>query len=495
VADTQRGPSVPWANGPESAQASGDDSGGNRAGGWGAQPWGGRFSGWGAPATLPEHIGGTSPQGGTGSPGGGWGLTPPPPPGGLEAGGGPTISGAGSERHRRPLVFVVSLVATAVVSAGAAVGVTLAVTDNPAPTSASSVTLPTAVPNQSSPRGQGFNVASIAARVERATVDITANGPNGEDEGTGMILTASGIVLTNNHVIDGSTQFSARIDGAGKSYAATVIGTDATRDVALLQLHGRSNFTTVTLGSSAAVTVGDQVVAIGNALALAGSETVTAGIISATGRSISVSDPSTGLTENLTGLFQTSAPINPGNSGGPLVDSTGQVIGMNTAAASGNSSGEAASDIGFAIPINAAMSIARLIQAGKASATIQIGPRAIMGVLVESVACAEGQDGCQGLNASPFGDLPFGGYYGGYTAPVSKGAVVADVYQGTPAETAGLQAGDVIISLDGKPVATPSGLTALMGGRKVGASVTVTWVDQATRHHTATLRLALAPAS
>ena len=195
------------------------------------------------------------------------------------------------------------------------------------------------------------------------------------------------------------------------------------------------------------------------------------------------------------GLFQTSAPINPGNSGGPLVDSAGQVIGMNTAAESSTGSGETASDIGFAIPINGAISIARLIQEGKASSTIQVGPRAIMGVVVESVACAEGQGGCPGLNASPFGDLPFGGYYGGYTAPTGKGAVVAQVYSGTPAVSAGLQAGDVIISLDGRPIASPNDLTAAMSGRKVGNAVTVTWVDQAGAHHTATLRLAEAPAS
>ena len=181
-------------------------------------------------------------------------------------------------------------------------------------------------------------------------------------------------MLTNNHVIDGSTQVTAEIDGKGQTYRVAVLGTDAVNDVALLQLKGGGNFKTVSLGDSAAITVGDPVVAIGNALGLSGPETVTNGIISATGRSITVGDPNSGLTENLKDMFQSSAAINPGNSGGPLVDSGGRVIGINTAEASGSGSGQSASNVGFAIPINSAMAIARQIQDGRASATIQIGP-------------------------------------------------------------------------------------------------------------------------
>jgi S1-C subfamily serine protease len=392
-------------------------------------------------------------------------------------------------------VFAASLVVTALVSAGAAVGITLAVTNNSTEPSSQSVTLPTAAPTGPSAAGnQSLNVAAIASRIEPATVDITSNGPNGQDEGTGMILTKSGLVLTNNHVVAGSNQFSAQVDGNGKSYPASVLGTDVTQDVALLQLQGTNSFKTVTLGNSSAIAVGDQVVAIGNALALPGPETVTNGIISATKRSITVSDPSTGTTEDLKGVFQTSAPINPGNSGGPLVDSAGQVIGMNTAAASGTGSGEAASNVGFAIPINVAMAIARQIEAGRGSATVQVGPpRAVMGVDIITVACAEGRDGCPGLSSSPFGALPVEGF-GGYTAPVAKGAVVAQVDQGTPAQVAGLEVGDVIVSLDGKSVTTPKSLTLVMKGRKVGSKVTATWVDIYGHRQTATMSLVAEPA-
>jgi S1-C subfamily serine protease len=333
-------------------------------------------------------------------------------------------------------------------------------------------------------------VASIAARVEPATVDITADGPGGEDEGTGMVLTASGTVLTNNHVVDGSTTLRAQVDGAGTSYTATVLGTDTTDDVALLQLHAGSGFKTVTIGDSDAVRVGDQVVAIGNALALPGQETVTSGIISATKRSISVSNPTTGRSESLSGMFQTSAPINPGNSGGPLVDSAGQVIGMNTAQAASDGTGEGASNVGFAIPINKAMAIASLIYAGKAGPNIEIGQHAIMGVEVTSVPCAEGQDGCTGLGATStiFGTTP-----STYRAPTRNGAVIIAVVSGAPAQKAGLVAGDVIVAVDGHGITSPTALTTEMNLHRVGQSVTIAWLNVNGQRHSSSLTLVAGP--
>jgi S1-C subfamily serine protease len=385
--------------------------------------------------------------------------------------------------------LVLGLAVVVLGSGGAGAGIALAVSNNGSAASGPG-SLPTAAPVPGN--SATFNVSAIAARVEQATVDITANGPDGEDEGTGMVLTASGTVLTNNHVIDGSTALKAQINGAGTVYTATVLGTDATDDVALLQLHGASNFKTVTIGNSSAVTVGDQVVAIGNALALPGPETVTSGIVSSTKRSISVTDSSTGLSENLKGLFQISAPINPGNSGGPLVDSAGQVVGMNTAQATSTGSGESASDVGFSIPINNAMAIARLITAGKASATVQIGPHAIMGVEVTSVACAEGEDGCTplGEQSGPFG-IPVGGST--YQAPATKGAVVLEVENGDPAASAGLTAGDVIVSIDGRTVTSPTDLTAQMSQQRVGDKVTISWLGTNGAHHTSSLRLVAGP--
>ena len=168
-----------------------------------------------------------------------------------------------------------------------------------------------------------------------------------------MIITAGGEVVTNNHVIAGATTISVTLYGKLTSMPATLIDTDPANDVALLQITGASNLPTVSYGNSKDVQVGDAVVAIGNALGLsAGSPTVTQGIISATGRTVQASGSSGNATETLSNMFQTDAAFNPGNSGGPLVDSSGQVIGMNTAVAANEDGTSQAQNIGFAIPSN-----------------------------------------------------------------------------------------------------------------------------------------------
>ena len=226
---------------------------------------------------------------------------------------------------------------------------------------------------------QTTSVAAIAARVDPAVVSVTSQavinvsggglggfGGGGFQqqvtlEGTGMIITSSGEVITNNHVIDGAKSISVTLDGSTKAYTATVIGTDPTDDVALLQIEGVSGLPTVTFGNSSTIAVGDSVVAIGNALALGSSPTVTTGIISAENRTITAADNS-GNTETLRDLFQTDAAINPGNSGGPLVDSAGDVIGMNTAGAGSN--GTSSQNIGFSIPSNEIVSLLPSLQHG-----------------------------------------------------------------------------------------------------------------------------------
>jgi S1-C subfamily serine protease len=148
--------------------------------------------------------------------------------------------------------------------------------------------------------------------------------------------------------------------------------------------------------------------------------------------------------------------------------------------------------VGFAIPINTAMGIANQIQAGKPSTTVQIGPRAIMGVEVTTVACAEGKDGCTALGSSPFSGIPFIGG-SGYTAPVRQGAVVSAVEQGDPAQGAGLVSGDVITSINGAAISSPTELTGQMNLQKVGGKVTVDWVDPNGRRRSATLSLVQGP--
>ena len=241
-----------------------------------------------------------------------------------------------------------------------------------------------------------------------------------------------------------------------------------------------------------ALSVGDAVIAIGNALDLPRARAVTSGIISALGRSVTIADPAAGTDESLTGLLQTSAAVSSGNSGGPLVGAHGQVIGMVTAAASDDGSGQSASDVGFAIPINTAMSIARRIEAGRASATIYIGSPAATGLALTSVPCSEGFGGCLPLGFVEYGQAPSGGL-GIYQPPVGSGAVVAGVDQDCPAASSGLQVGDVITSFDSHRVASPDQVDALVGTLKVGDEVTVGWVGQNGSHSSARFQLVQGP--
>jgi S1-C subfamily serine protease len=330
-----------------------------------------------------------------------------------------------------------------------------------------------------------LSVSAIASRVDPAVVDISTvlGYEQGRAAGTGMILTSGGQVLTNNHVVEGATSIKVKIAGHSSAYGATVLGTDPSADVALLQVHGISGLPTVSLGNSSTVSVGESVVAIGNALDFQGPPTVTQGIVSALHRSITAGDTATGSTEHLTGLIQTDAPISPGNSGGPLVDPTGQVIGMNTAAVTG-AQGQTANNIAFAIPINTARNVVNQIRHGQASQQVHIGQRGILGVQVTTVREAR-----QGAG-QPF---PFGSASPASIAPVSSGAAVVGVVPGSPAASAGIHAGDVIVSLDGSSITSPNALSSALAGDHPGHTVRVGWVDQAGSHHHATVQLAPGP--
>jgi S1-C subfamily serine protease len=209
-----------------------------------------------------------------------------------------------------------------------------------------------------------LDVAQVVAKVEPAVVSIQATidqGPfSSTAAGSGMILTGDGEVLTNAHVVNGASGITVTLSGQSQARTATLVGIDTSNDLALLKINGASNLPTVSLGKSSQVQVGDDVVAIGNALALEGSPTVTEGIISALNRSLGAGSG------EMPGLIQTDAPISSGNSGGPLVNAAGQVIGINTAVAT-SSQGTTASNIGFAIPIDRAMTIVDQLRKGSSS--------------------------------------------------------------------------------------------------------------------------------
>ena len=428
--------------------------------------------GYGQPGPYgpPGYGGPPAAGGGTGGPGWpGYGQGAPTPP--------DKPSGWSAARKLVVAVIIAVLIAGAG-SAGALLGSTSS------PNSAVSTRPSTPIPNPSKLNNNArLNVDKIASEVDPATVDITTvlASQDAEAEGTGMILTKNGEVLTNNHVIEGGSRITAQVDGTGRRYQVKVLGTDVNKDVALVQLIGASNLPTVKIGNSSAVHVGDQVVAIGNALGLGGPPTVTSGIISALDRTINAMDSGSTVVEHLTGMLQTDAPINPGNSGGPLVDSSGQVIGMDTAAYNGTtSSGQSASNIGFAIPIDRAIAIAQAIQQGRGSSTILIGPRGIIGVDVLSVQQAEQQ-------ASNF----FGGP--GINPPVNYGAYVQSVLAGSPAQAAGITSGDVIIGVNGVRVQSPTALSNALSNDKPGTTVTVTWVTGSGTKHSARITLEADP--
>ncbi|MGB7051869.1 MAG: trypsin-like peptidase domain-containing protein, partial [Acidimicrobiales bacterium] len=221
-------------------------------------------------------------------------------------------------------------------------------------------------------------------------------------------------VLTNDHVIAGAESVTVALDGSTQQLSATVVGADPDKDVALLQIQGQSGLPTVTFGDSSGVQVGDQVVAIGNALALGDSPSVTSGIVSALNRTITAGDSSGGGTETLNGMIQTDAAINPGNSGGALLDSSGEVIGMNTAAAGTTSDGTSAEDIGFAIPSSELESLISGLRSGGDGSQSSLGSSGSSGSSGNGSG-GYGGDGGDSGSGSGSGGYGSGGYgSGGY---------------------------------------------------------------------------------
>jgi S1-C subfamily serine protease len=258
-----------------------------------------------------------------------------------------------------------------------------------------------------------LTTGQIAAKVSPGLVDVvsTMGYQQAEGAGTGMVLTSSGEVLTNNHVVDGATSISVTDIGNGRTYHATVVGYDQHHDVAILQLQGASGLQTVNLGNSGSTAAGQRVVALGNAGGKGGAPSVVTGKVVGTNASIGASDQLAGTVEQLHGLIHHNAAIQPGDSGGPLVNQYGQVIGIDTAGGK-SQSGQTQ---GFAIPINEAVTIARQIEAGTASATVHIGRTGLIGVQI-----------LQATQAAANG------------VPAGSGAAVAGVLPSSPAANAGL---------------------------------------------------------
>jgi len=326
-----------------------------------------------------------------------------------------------------------------------------------------------------SSRSGTLTTAQIATQTDPGLVDIVSNLglQQAESAGTGLVLTPSGEVLTNNHVIKGATAIKVTDIGNGRTYPAKVVGYDQSRDIAVLQLVGASGLQTAALGDSSSVQAGDKVVALGNALGKGGTPSVAVGHVAGLNSSIMASDEGAGTAERLTGLIHHTAPIQPGDSGGPLVSTTGKVIGIDTAASAsaGFQFQPAQRTQAFAIPINAAIALAHQIEAGQASDTVHIGATGLLGVGVMSAD----QAAANGISAG-------------------SGAVVQQAIAGTPAARAGITGGDVITAAGGHRVSGPNGLQSALERYHPGDRVTITWSDQSGQTHSATMVLANGPA-
>jgi S1-C subfamily serine protease len=324
--------------------------------------------------------------------------------------------------------------------------------------------------------GAELTTAQVADRVDPGLVDIVSTlgyQPGAEAAGTGLVLTSSGEVLTNNHVIEGATSIRATDVGNGQTYQAKVVGYDRGHDIAVIKLSGASGLQTVTLGSSSSAQPGQKVVALGNAGGKGGTPSVVSGRITGIDASITASDQSAGTSERLTGLIKHDAAIQPGDSGGPLVNTTGDVIGVDTAASTSDfqfSDGSGQTE-GFAIPINQAISIARQIEGGQASASVHIGSTGIIGVEVSSDDSAQAQG-----------------------VPAGSGALIEGVVSGAPADRAGLVPGDVVTSVDGRAVTSAQDLQSVLGQHHPGDRVTIGWSDESGHSHSARIQLASGPA-
>lgn len=280
---------------------------------------------------------------------------------------------------------------------------------------------------------------------------------DGESAGSGIILTSTGRILTNNHVIDGSTAIKVTVESTGKSYTAKVVGTDSTQDIAVLQLENASGLTTASLDTGS-VAVGDEVTAVGNANGT-GTLSAAAGTVSATDQTITTQSDGVTAGETLNGLIEIDADVVSGDSGGAVKDADGQVIGVTTAASSGT-----ADITGYAIPIATAAKVADQIVAGDDTSEITIGLPAFLGVSI-----SRDESG-------------------------TSGAVIGQILDGTPAASTGLAAGDTITKVDGTTISSGSALSKAIATHAVGDRITITYTDTSGDSHTATVTLTEGPA-
>lgn len=317
-------------------------------------------------------------------------------------------------------------------------------------------------------RGQGYGSGSgsgstssetasdASAEQSEGIVQISSTLTNGSGAGTGLILSSDGTIVTNHHVVEGATSIEVTVVSSGRTYPARYVGGDAVTDVAVLQLEDAAGLTPAVLSDDAAQ-VGDAVTAVGDAGGDGGTLTASPGTVSALDQDITVQSSDGGGTA-LTDLIQLDAYIVPGDSGGAVLDSDGEVVGMNVAASSGSQR-----VTGYAIPIATVTAVVEQVEAGDESGDVELGYHGYLGV---------------GLD------------------PSAATPLVAQVVDGGAAERAGIAVGDTITAVDGTAVRTAEELRAAIAAHDAGDRVTLTWTAASgSGSESATVTLGEAPVS
>jgi S1-C subfamily serine protease len=319
--------------------------------------------------------------------------------------------------------------------------------------------------------------AKIATKVDAGLVDITTTFASTSQtaEGTGMILTSDGLVLTNNHVVEDAQTLSVRDVATNATYVGKVVGYDLTQDVALIQLKDASGLTTIKTANSDKVASGEKIVGIGNAGGVGGTPSFVPGSVVALNQAITAGDETNPAgSERLSGLIEVNAAIEPGDSGGPLVNDKGKVVGMDTAGSDLNGGfgfdpGNTSGDRGYAIPINTALAIVTSIRDDVATSGVHIGATAFLGVEFDSATAAG-------------------------NANSSSGVTIAGTVAGSAAYKAGFVAGDVITSIDGQSVTTGTDLQTILLTKKPGDTIHVDYLNASGVAKTVSVVLGSGPA-
>jgi S1-C subfamily serine protease len=432
------------------------------------------------------------------------------------------------------------LTATAVIALAAGAGAGIALSNGSSSHSATTAS------------SSALSTSKIAAKVDPGLVDVisTLGYQDAEAEGTGIVLTSNGEILTNNHVINGATSVKVTDIGNGQSYTATVVGYDDAQDVAVLQLTGASGLKTATIGNSSTVSVGNDVVGLGNAGGAGGTPSVAPGEVTALNQSISPYDESTGTSEQLSGMIESNADIQPGDSGGPLVNQYGAVVGMDTAAvtagtqpgsgssgsgSSGSGSGGEGSggfggfggsgssgfgDGGFGGSGSSDGSGFGDGSAGGAGSSGSSGSSSGSGssssstdgttqgysIPINTAISIEKQiEGGQASSTVHIGTTAFLGIETSSSSESdgiqsgsgqeTSGVEIGGAVSGTPAAAAGLTEGDTITSVAGHAVSSTTSIQQVLEGYHPGDKISVAWTDTSGQSHSTTVTLANGPAA